>query len=143
MKITIVTTGEPHLSFARSGIDEYYKRIQGFANVELVFVKENKKMEDKILSLMEKKYSILMDEQGKQYSSEELSLFLEKKKNQGENLCFIIGGPDGHTQKVREKAQMSLSLSTLTFPHDLATLLTVETLYRSLSILSNHPYHRP
>lgn len=142
MKITIITVGEPQLSFAQQGIAEYYKRIQRFADVELVFVKENKKTQDTILKHMEKKFCVLLDEQGKQYSSQGLADFLHKHRNQSSQLCFLIGGPDGHSDIVREQAQGKIALSQLTFPHDLATMLTLETLYRSLSILEGHPYHR-
>lgn len=142
MNITIITIGEPQLSFAREGVSEYYKRIQRFANVELIHIKEGKSMEDKVLKLLSKKFVVLMDERDKEYSSFELSQFLDKQKMQGRDLCFLIGGPNGHSESIREKADVSISLSRLTFPHDIAMLVTLETLYRSLSILENHPYHR-
>jgi 23S rRNA (pseudouridine1915-N3)-methyltransferase len=142
MKITLITVGEPHLSFAKEGIAEYHKRIGRFADVDLIFVKENKKTDATILKHMEKKFCVLLDEKGKEYSSQGLARFLERHKNQGSQLCFLIGDPDGHSDAVREQAQGKIALSQLTFPHDLATMLTLETLYRSLSILEGHPYHR-
>ncbi len=142
MKITMVTVGSPNLSFAKQGIAEYMKRISRFADVEMIHIKEDKKTTNKILKICEKKFVVLLDEKGKQFSSQELADFLEQKKNQSQDLCFVIGGPDGHEQAVRERADYVWSMSKLTFPHDIAMMLLVETLYRSLSINAGHPYHR-
>ena len=84
----------------------------------------------------------MLDETGKEYTSASLASFLELQKNQSRNMSFIIGGPDGHTEKIRQRADVSIALSQLTFPHDIAMMLTLETLYRGFSILANHPYHR-
>ena len=142
MKISIITVGSPQLSFAKEGIAEYLKRMSRFADVDLMHVKEDKKTTEKILKLCEKKFVVLLDEKGKQFSSQELADFLEQKKNQSQNLCFVIGGPDGHRQEIRERADYTWSMSELTFPHDIAMMLLMETLYRSLSINAGHPYHR-
>lgn len=142
MKISVITVGSPQLKFAKQGIDEYVKRIRRFGSVDLIHVKEDKKTTEKILKLCEKKFCILLDEKGKSFSSHSLAEFLEQKKNQSQDLCFLIGGPEGHVQDVRERADYIWSFSDLTFPHDIAMLLLVETLYRSLSINSGHPYHR-
>jgi 23S rRNA (pseudouridine1915-N3)-methyltransferase len=142
MKITIVTVGSPHLSFAKDGIKEYLKRISRFSDIEMIHVKEDKKTSEKILKICEKKFVVILDEKGKQFSSQGLADFLEQKKNQSQNLCFVIGGPDGHLSEIKERADYIWSLSKLTFPHDVAIMLLVETLYRSLSINAGHPYHR-
>lgn len=142
MKITIVTVGSPHLSFAKEGILEYTKRISRFADCAIFHVKEDKKTTEKVLKLCEKKFVVILDEKGKSFSSKELAQFLEIKKNQSQNMCFVIGGPDGHELEIRERADYKWSLSDLTFPHDIAMMLLIETLYRSLSINNQHPYHR-
>ncbi len=142
MKITVLTIGEVQLSFAKEGIQEYLKRINRFVSLELVSVKEGKKMEGQIQKHIEKKYLILLDEAGREYTSLELSTFLDMKMNIGKDLCFVIGGPDGHLDSLRNEADAFISLSKLTFPHDIASMLLLETLYRSFSILENHPYHR-
>lgn len=141
-KITIITVGTPQLSFTKDGIAEYMKRIGRFAQVDLIHVKENKNTSGKILKLCDKKFCILLDEKGKQYSSTELADFLESKHSQSIDLVFVIGGPDGHEPEIRNIADDIWSLSRLTFPHDMAVLILIETLYRSLSINQGHPYHR-
>ena len=142
MRITIITIGKPQLSFAKDAVMEYIKRIARFADVDLLHIKEDKKSTEKILKLCEKKFVVLLDEKGKQFSSKELATFLDQKNNQSQNLCFIIGGPDGHDPEVEKRADYIWSMSKLTFPHDIAMMLLIETLYRSLSILAGHPYHR-
>lgn len=142
MKITIITVGSPNLSFTKEGIAEYMKRISRFADVEMIHVKEDKKTTEKILKLCDKKFVVLLDENGKSFLSTGLAEFLEQKKNQSQNPCFIIGGPDGHVTEIRNRADYVWSMSDLTFPHDVVVMLLVETLYRSLSINVGHPYHR-
>lgn len=142
MKLKLITIGVPQLSFAKEGIKEYTKRISRFADIEVLHLKENKSTETKIKKALEDYICILMDENGKEYSSHQLASFIEKKKNQSINVAIIIGGPDGHSDLVRSLSQQSISLSRLTFPHDIAMMITLETLYRSLTILAGHPYHR-
>ena len=142
MRIQIITVGKPHLSFAKEGIVEYTKRLSRFVDIAVHHVKENKQTDEKILKIIDKDVCILLDEKGREYSTEGLTKFIEQNRNQGNNLSFIIGGPDGHTEKIRERANSQIALSQLTFPHDIATMLTLEAIYRSYSILENHPYHR-
>jgi 23S rRNA (pseudouridine1915-N3)-methyltransferase len=142
MKIRIITIGKPKGEFEKI-FSEYKKRLSGFVNLEVFHVKENKDSEKKVLKLIEKTFVVLLDEKGKNFSSKELADFLEKKENNsvGE-ISFLIGGTDGHSQKILEKKDYEISFSKLTFPHDMAMIILVETLYRSFSILKNHPYHR-
>lgn len=140
--ITIITVGTPHLSFAEKGINEYLKRLTRFQKVRMVNVKENKKSTEKILKEIGDSFCMLLDDTGTMYSTPELAEFLEHKKNQSQPCCFVIGGADGHDEGVRARADGVWSLSRLTFPHDIATLLCTEALYRSLSVSAGHPYHR-
>jgi 23S rRNA (pseudouridine1915-N3)-methyltransferase len=142
MKIQLITVGSPNLSFAKEWIQEYKKRITRFADLDLIHVKENKQTSQKILNYIGNDFCILLDELGKEYTSLELSEFLEKRKNQSQNITMVIGGPNGHVPKIQDRADILLSLSKLTFPHDIAMMLCLETLYRSLSISAGHPYHR-
>jgi len=143
MKIKLITVGSPQLSFAKDGIAEYLKRLSRFVQVSVVHVKENKKDTDvRILKTIDNDFCILLDEQGREFSSSGLSDFLIKKQNQGVNLSFVIGGPDGHTDMIRQRADFLISLSQLTFPHDIAMMIVLEALYRSYTIQSGHPYHR-
>ena len=80
MKITLITVGSPHLDFVKQGILEYTKRINRFADFNIIHVKEDKKTDQKILNLCQKTYCILLDETGKQFSSHGLADFLEQQK---------------------------------------------------------------
>jgi len=85
---------------------------------------------------------ILLDEKGKQYSSVEFSAFLQKKMNSGlKNLQFVIGGPYGFSPEVYNRANGKVSLSAMTFSHQMVRLFAVEQVYRAFSILRNEPYH--
>ena len=85
---------------------------------------------------------VLLDERGKQLSSQQLADALARWQTDGRNVCFVIGGPDGVSADCRQRADFTWSLSSLTLPHGLARVLFAEQLYRAWSLLSGHPYHR-
>ena len=85
---------------------------------------------------------VLLDERGKQLTSQKLATRLSDWQSDGRDLCFIIGGPDGVSSACRERADSIWSLSELTLPHGLARVLFSEQLYRAWSLHSGHPYHR-
>ena len=85
---------------------------------------------------------VLLDERGKQLSSKSLASRLSEWQTDGRDLCFIIGGPDGVSEGVRQRADWIWSLSELTLPHGLARALLSEQLYRAWSLRTGHPYHR-
>ena len=85
---------------------------------------------------------VLLDERGKQLTSKSLAATLTDWQSDGRNLCFIIGGPDGVSDVVRQRANMMWSLSQLTLPHGMARVLLSEQLYRAWSLQTGHPYHR-
>ncbi len=106
--------------------------------------KDMKKKEGElILSLLKKDdYLILLDERGKQFSSDELAVFIEdRSKESVKNLIFLIGGAYGIDKSVLDRANKTWSLSKLTFPHQLVRLLLAEQLYRACSIMKNEKYH--
>ena len=142
MKIKVVTVGLPQLPFAKEGIAEYLKRISRFADLELIHVKENKNTDKKIIEAVGNYQCLLLEEKGREYSTQELSEFIQKQKNNSHNIALVIGGPNGHSEVVQALSKQSMSLSKLTFPHDIALMLLLETLYRSFTILAGHPYHR-
>jgi 23S rRNA (pseudouridine1915-N3)-methyltransferase len=84
----------------------------------------------------------VLDERGTQFSTRELAAWLQQRMQQGEDLAFLIGGPDGLAPEVLARGNFTLSLSRLTLPHALVRVLLAEQLYRAHSILSHHPYHR-
>ena len=85
---------------------------------------------------------VLLDERGKQMSSQSLAAKLADWQNDGRDLCFVIGGPDGVSGECRQRANFTWSLSQLTLPHGLARVLFAEQLYRAHSLQTGHPYHR-
>lgn len=85
---------------------------------------------------------VLLDERGEQWSSTELAQRLARWSHEGRQTVFAIGGPDGHAQAVRSRADLSWSLSALTLPHALVRVVLAEQLYRAWSINAGHPYHR-
>ena len=85
---------------------------------------------------------MLLDEKGQQYSSRELADQLERWQSEGDDVAFVIGGPDGVSDEVRQRAGLVWSLSKLTLPHGLARILFAEQLYRAWSLTTGHPYHR-
>ena len=85
---------------------------------------------------------VLLDERGKQLSSKSLASRLSEWQTDARDLCFIIGGPDGVSGQVRQRANMMWSLSQLTLPHGMARALLSEQLYRAWSLQTGHPYHR-
>ena len=143
MQIKIVLTGKPK-NCLKDFIEEYVKRANRFLKTELVYVKDNNSSEDKILKLADASKSLLiaLDERGEEFTTLEFADFLEKSIKQDNSLIFAIGPADGFTAKFKEKADFLLSLSKLTMPHEIAGLALAESVYRALSVLNNHPYHR-
>lgn len=85
---------------------------------------------------------VLLDERGRQFDSKQLAARLSGWQSDGRNLCFVIGGPDGASPAVKQRADFTWSLSELTLPHGLARVLLAEQLYRAWSLQVGHPYHR-
>lgn len=85
---------------------------------------------------------VALDERGTQMSTRELADWLAGRMQEGRDLAFLIGGPDGFAAEVVARSDMSLSLSRLTLPHALARVVLTEQLYRATTILTHHPYHR-
>lgn len=143
MKLRLITIGQPKLSYARQGWKEYLERLQHFHSIKTVHLSDKRANDSSaILRAAEKSYTVVLDVDGKQFSSQEMAGFLEKRVREGRELSFIIGGPEGLPKEVREAADFQWSLSELTFPHDLAMVVLLEALYRASTINTNHPYHK-
>lgn len=87
-------------------------------------------------------YVVALEVGGRAFSTEALAKWLDQRRQQGGDVAFMIGGPDGLDASCRARADLQWSLSPLTLPHGLARVLVIEQLYRAASILANHPYHR-
>ncbi len=139
----------------RDWLPEYQKRISHYIPFEWVELPEGKNTNK--LSESEQKHEqgkrflkeltaqdvvVLLDEKGMQLSSTSFATFLQKRMNAGtKNLVFIVGGPYGFSAEMYQKAQYKISLSTMTFSHQMVRVFVAEQLYRAFSILNNEPYH--
>lgn len=155
MKIILLTVGKTTSSYIRTGIEEYTARISRFMPFELRVipdVRTSKKMTERnqkesegeaILSqLQPTDHVVLLDERGKEMTSRDFSAFIQDKAiSLPKNLVFIVGGPYGFSDAVYSRANSLLSLSRMTFPHELVRLFFVEQIYRAMTISHNLPYH--
>lgn len=153
MKIEIWWIGKTFQDFTQKGYTEFLKRIQKFNSVEIVEIPEikgqqtavnSKKLEaEKILAkLKPTDYLILLDEKGKQFSSVAFADYIQQKENQSiKKIIFLIGGAFGFDEKVYERCNDKISLSKMTYSHQLIRLIFMEQLYRAYTIIHNFPYH--
>ena len=140
MKIKILAVGKLKEKAYQNRIGEYVKWINRDIPVELIFLKDNDKINKKLLAHINSEYhTICLSEEGEKISSKEFSKLLFNKSL---DHTFIIGGPDGLTRCIKEKANQIFSLSELTFPHEMALLILAEQLYRAISIKKGRNYHR-
>ena len=142
MKIHIVTVGAPKLDYAKAGWDEYIGRLQHYHQLRISHVSDKHNDSEHLLAAAKSSYLIALTIDGPQYTSHKLASFLEHRAQIGQEVCFMIGGPNGLPGEVIKAANQQLGLSSLTFPHDLAMVVLVESLYRASTINDNQPYHR-
>ena len=155
MKIKLITIGKTDNKNLQTLIEDYTKRlgfyvpfdfdiISDIKNVKNLSEAQQKQAEgNEILKRLFKSDTlILLDENGKTYSSVQFSQFLQKKMNSGlKTLVFVIGGPYGFSDEIYNRANGKVSLSTMTFSHQMVRLFFIEQLYRAFTILRNEPYH--
>ncbi|MBX6334197.1 23S rRNA (pseudouridine(1915)-N(3))-methyltransferase RlmH [Candidatus Saccharibacteria bacterium] len=143
MRIHIVTVGEPKLTYAKAGWEEYFSRLKHYHTLRVTHVPDKYAYDsDYLLGACGNAYKMALAIEGKQLDSPELAAFLEKRALEGRELCSLIGGPEGLPQAVIDKADFAWSLSKLTFPHDLAMVILLEALYRASTITAGTPYHK-
>jgi len=132
-RLTIYAIGNIKKIWIRDGINQYKKRMpELIINESKTFNLNNLRSNNNII--------ICLSEEGKQFNSVELYSLLLNFKNKKIN--FLIGDTDGVSSDIKEKSDLVLSLSPLTFPHELARLILIEQIYRAISISNNSPYHR-
>ncbi|SEP55366.1 23S rRNA (pseudouridine(1915)-N(3))-methyltransferase RlmH [Flavobacterium urocaniciphilum] len=155
MNIKLIAIGKTDNKNLQALIDEYTKRLGFYVKFELEVIPDIKNVKN--LSESEQKVKegqlilsklaatdqlILLDENGKEFSSVGFSDFLQKKMNSGiKTLAFVIGGPYGFSEEVYQKTQGKVSLSQMTFSHQMVRLFVIEQIYRGFTILNNEPYH--
>lgn len=155
MKVKLIIVGKTKKSFLLEGEKEYKKRLKRYLSLEVIElpdVKNAKKRSEEEIKREEAKlilskvspsdYVELLDEKGKEYSSLKFSKHLERHFLHGSQpLVFVIGGPYGFHKDVYNRANSQLSLSRLTFSHQMIRLFFIEQLYRAMTILKGEPYH--
>lgn len=155
MKILLIVIGKTDLEWLRTGIDLYTDRISRFVQFEIQVIpdlRNTRNMEpavqkvregESILKLLQPSDDVfLLDDKGREMSSPELAQWLEKRMAQSsKRLVFIIGGPYGFSADVYNRVPGRISLSRMTFSHQMVRLIFVEQLYRAFSIINNLPYH--
>ena len=153
MKIEIWWIGKTFQDFTQKGYTVFLKRIEKFGSINIVEFGEvkgqanpkivkNMEAEKILVKLKPDDFLILLDEKGKSFTSVEFADFIQKKENQSiKKLVFLIGGAYGFDEKVYERANDKISLSKMTFSHQLIRLIFMEQLYRAYAIMNNFPYH--
>ena len=155
MKINFWSVGKAHESYVKEGVDIFTKRISHYFDAEWKIIPTPKnaaslskksllKAEGNIvLKLLQREdFLIVLDEKGKQFSSEKLSEFITNTADKGiKNLVFLIGGAYGIDDEVKSRTNYTWSLSQLVFPHQLVRLILAEQVYRACTIIRNEKYH--
>jgi 23S rRNA (pseudouridine1915-N3)-methyltransferase len=155
MRVSILSVGHKMPAWIQDGFQEYARRMPPEIRLELVELKPEergpgraaaKAMDDegvRILAAVPDGASLLaLDERGKAISTQGLSVMLAEWMRDGSHPVFAIGGADGLSPQVKERAQKLVSLSALTLPHGLVRVVLAEQIYRAWTILARHPYHR-
>ena len=155
MTIKLLAVGKTDSTLLQELIAEYENRLKHYIKFEIEIIPDIKnaknlsetQQKEKEGELILKKIQptsilVLLDENGKQFSSVDFATYLQKKMNSGiKQLVFVIGGPYGFSEALYKKAQAKISLSKMTFSHQMVRLFIVEQIYRGFTILKNEPYH--
>jgi 23S rRNA (pseudouridine1915-N3)-methyltransferase len=154
MKTILILVGKTTEKLFAAGVDDYIGRINHYMPMAVVTIPElkstksltqdqQKEMEGRLIlgQLQPSDTVVLLDEHGKEPRSVELARWLEQKRQTARRLVFVIGGPYGFSQQVYSRANEQLSLSRLTFSHQMVRLIFAEQLYRACTIIQGEPYH--
>lgn len=155
MNITLLVIGKTDTDYLKNGIEIYVNRLTHYINFNFEIIPDiktkkklsfnnQKKLEGELILKKVKNddYVILLDEKGKTFTSDNFSKFINKKMVSGvKRLVFIIGGPYGFSEEIYNRGNQKISLSEMTFSHQMVRLIFIEQLYRAFTILKNEPYH--
>ena len=158
--ITIIAMGKVQKGFQLDGCNEYIKRLKTLCNLKIVQLEDvqlaeknlndtiiqktlDREAEEIIKNIPKQSYVISMCIEGKQMSSEELAKLFNDKAVEGfSNICFIIGSSHGLSDRVKQLSHYKMSMSKMTFPHQLARVMLLEQIYRGFSIINGSKYHK-
>ena len=155
MKFTLMVVGKTATGYLKQGIDEYVSRLSHYVSFDIQHLNDAKNTK-KLTEAQQKQaegasimqhidvsdYVVLLDEHGKEYSSVDFSIYVQKRMASGvKRVVFVVGGPYGFSPDVYGRANDKLSLSKMTFSHEMIRLFFTEQLYRAFTILNHEPYH--
>lgn len=152
MKIKLFVTGKISENYLNYGIDIYLSRLKHYTKLQIIEYPESKSKNINDIKNIEskkiiekvnfgKEELILLDEAGSNFSSIQFSNLLQNKMNNSKDLVFVIGGAYGFSTEINEKANLKISMSKMTFSHQMIRLFFLEQLYRAFTILKGEPYH--
>ncbi len=155
MKIALVVIGKTDAQYFAQAIAEYTNRLTHYIPFEMVVIPDIKNVKNLSEAQQKEKegelilkatqagdYLVLLDERGKDFSSMQFATYIEKKMHTvSKRLIFVVGGPYGFSESVYKAASEKISLSKMTFSHQMIRLIFVEQIYRAMTILNNEPYH--
>jgi 23S rRNA (pseudouridine1915-N3)-methyltransferase len=155
MKITLLLTGKTEEGWIKTGFAQYLKRLEHYCTLEVIEIpalKQSGKIsaaeqnkaegELQLAKISASDRLVLMDEKGKEFSSQGLAAWIEKQQSAGhKRVVFLIGGPFGFSDKVYERANERISLSQMTFSHQMVRVILAEQLYRAYTITKGEKYH--
>jgi 23S rRNA (pseudouridine1915-N3)-methyltransferase len=149
VRVRIIAVGTRMPGWVATAYDEYTRRLKSSLRIELEEIPQAKDKarakadeEKRLLDRAGADYLVALDERGKSLTTLDLAKWLGDRQQDGRDLVFAIGGPDGHGPALLKQADLRWSLSALTFPHAMVRVILAEQLYRAMSVLQNHPYHR-
>jgi 23S rRNA (pseudouridine1915-N3)-methyltransferase len=155
MKLTLLTVSHKQPDWVNHGWHEYQRRLPREWSLQLVEIKPDKRLGGKTAeqgmqterdrlqaALPADAYLIALDERGSQWTTRQLADHMRQWQTRHREVVFIIGGADGLHPDIKQRAHQLLQLSALTLPHGLVRILLAEQLYRGVTLLNNHPYHR-
>ncbi len=155
MRILLLAVGQKMPAWVEQAYQEYAQRLPAEARLELVEIAPGKRgknadikriIEDECqrihAAIPKSAHIVVLDVKGKHYSTEQLATRMDHWMHSGQDICLLVGGPEGLSQECRALAHETWSLSALTFPHPLVRVILAEQIYRAWSVLRNHPYHR-
>ena len=158
IKITLITLGKLKEKYLRDAVEEYAKRLSRYCKLDIielspVTLSDNPSQSEIDTALLKEAETIekripdgsvvtALCVKGKSNTSEQLAEFVEKNTNEGKNMCFIIGSSFGLSDTVKQKSNLKLSLSAMTFPHQLFRVMLLEQIYRAFKINEGSTYHK-
>jgi 23S rRNA (pseudouridine1915-N3)-methyltransferase len=156
MRLRLIAIGTRMPDWVDAAFNEYWRRMRGLWKLELIELPTSIRRHSggasqaaiaaeaqRILTVLAPRdFVVALDERGSERTTMELSHWLEQRRASGQDLAFVIGGPDGLSEEVLSRGHLRWSLSRLTLPHGLVRVVLAEQLYRAATLLAGHPYHR-